>query len=101
MSARFKLLSEAERGISNPFLLCALISKRVRELMMSRNASTSTAQLVNSAVDELISGALKFEHGGESRSTLRPEVCSMEGNDDLAPDRPPTLPSIALPGEFR
>lgn len=100
MSRRCRLLAEAEKEISNPFLLCALISRRMRQLMMTRDSSTNITELVNSALDELIGGALKFEHGGRSCSPLRAEGYCIEGNDDLAPERAPTSPSVALPGEF-
>jgi len=63
MSVRSRLLAEAEKQISNPFLLCALVSLRTRQLMMTGNANTSTAQLVESAPNELIAGVLEFERG--------------------------------------
>lgn len=70
MRTRSRLLSEAEREISNPFLLCALISQRTRQLMITRDGSTNTGQLVDSALDELIAGALKFERVGQRRSSV-------------------------------
>jgi hypothetical protein len=100
MRMRSRLLSEAERGISNPFLLCALISQRTRQLMITRNASTSTAQLVDSALEELIAGALKFERVGRERSPwVEAEVHVEESNDELASHRAPTAASDALPVE--
>jgi hypothetical protein len=40
MSVRSRLLAEAEKQISNPFLLCALVSLRTRQLiMMTGNAN--------------------------------------------------------------
>lgn len=70
MSARSRLHSEAEKQVSNPFLLCTLISQRTRQLMITSNASASTAQLVDSALSELIAGALQFESVGLRRSLL-------------------------------
>lgn len=100
MSARSRLLSEAERGISNPFLLCALISQRTRQLMITGNASTSIAQLVDSALDELIAGALKFERVGRRGSPL---VAAQDHdkvrNDELVSHRAQTASSAALPVE--
>jgi len=72
MSARSRLLSEAEKQVSNPFLLCVLISQRTRQLIMTSDASASTAQLVDSALSELIAGALQFESVGPKRSLLVP-----------------------------
>ncbi len=70
MSARSRLIADAERQAANPFLLCALISLRTRQRMITRDASTSTAQLVDSALEELIGGALKFERVGRKRSPM-------------------------------
>ena len=70
MSVRSRLLAEAVKQISNPFLLCALVSQRTRQLMMAGNAQTNTAQIVNSALEELIAGALEFEHGKSGRPLL-------------------------------
>lgn len=69
MSARSSLLAEADGQVSNPFLLCALVSKRTRQLMIAVNAK-STAQLVNSALRELIAGTLEFEWVKSRRGTL-------------------------------
>jgi hypothetical protein len=63
MSLRSRLLAEAEKQISNPFLLCALVLLRTRQLMMTGNANTSIAQLVDSALSEVIGGKLEFERG--------------------------------------
>ncbi len=70
MSVRSRLLAEAEKQISNPFLLCALVSLRARQLMTTGNANTSTAQLVDSALNELIAGVLEFERGKPRRPSL-------------------------------
>lgn len=84
MSTRSKLLSEAEREISNPFLLCALISQRTRQLLMRNNTNMSTAQSVDSAIEELIAGTLKFELFGRRRSPLvEAEVHAEESSDEL------------------
>lgn len=72
MNVRSRLLLEADGQVSNPFLLCVLISQRTRQLMMTTNASTSTAQLIDSALNELIAGALEFERVGRRRSPLVP-----------------------------
>lgn len=50
MSVRCRLLAEAEKQNSNPFLLCALVSLRTRQLMMTGNEYASTAQLVDLAI---------------------------------------------------
>src|SRR5260370_24307560 len=70
MSVRLRLLAEADKQISNPFLLCALVSQRTRQLMMAGNANTNTAQIVDSALEELIAGALAFKHGKSRRPPL-------------------------------
>lgn len=96
MSARSRLLSEAERGISNPFLLCALISQWTRQLMITRNASISTAQLVDLALNELIAGALKLERVGRGRSLLVvAQVRNEEIDAELISHRVPTASSAA------
>jgi hypothetical protein len=84
MSVRSRLLAEAEKQISNPFLLCTLVSLRTRQLMMTGNANTSTAQLVDSAVSELIAGVLEFERGKPRRPPLiRAESRNEESNGGL------------------
>ena len=84
MSVRSRLLAEAEKQISNPFLLCALVSLRTRQLMMTGKANTSTAQLVDSALNELIVGVLEFERGKARRPPLiRAESGSEESNGGL------------------
>ena len=62
MSVRSRLVAEAEKQISNPFVLCTLVSQRTRQLMMRANTIMSTAQLVDFALNELTAGALKFEY---------------------------------------
>ena len=81
MSLRVRLLAEADKQISNPFLLCALISQRTRQLMMAGNANTSTPQLVNSALNELITGTLEFEFGKPRRWFLIPAEFRNEESD--------------------
>jgi len=84
MSVRSRLLAEAEKQISNPFLLCALVSLRTRQLMMTGIANTSTAQLVDSALSELIAGVLEFERGKPRRPPLiRAESRNAESNGGL------------------
>lgn len=58
---RSQLLFEAQKQIPNPFLLCALISGRARQVMMGSNGSATTPDLVDYALNELIVGALEFE----------------------------------------
>ena len=84
MSVRSRLLAEAEKQISNPFLLCALVSLRTRQLIMTGKANTSTAQLVDSALNELIAGVLEFERGKPRLSLLiRAESGNEESNGGL------------------
>ncbi len=78
MSVRSRLLAEAVKQISNPFLLCVLISQRTRQLMMSGNAHTNAAQIVNSALEELIDGTLEFKHEKARRPLLTPTESSKE-----------------------
>jgi len=63
MSVRSRLVAEAGQQISNPFLLCVLVSRRTRQLMMAGNADTNTAQVLDSALCEVIAGALEFKLG--------------------------------------
>lgn len=84
MSVRSRLLAEAEKEISNPFLLCALVSLRTRQLIMIGKANTSTAQLVDSALNELIAGVLEFDRGKPRRQPLiRAESGNEESNGSL------------------
>jgi len=99
MSTRLRLLSEAEKRVSNPFLLCTLVSQRTLQLMMAGNPNTSTAQLVNSALNELIIGALEFERGGPRRALLiRAESGQQEIDGGLEAPRVPPV-SRALSAE--
>ena len=92
MSVRSGLLAEAEKQISNPFLMCALVSLRTRQLMMIGNANTSTAQLVDSALNELIAGLLEFERGKPRRPPLiRAESRNEESNGGLESPGVPEL----------
>ena len=94
MSVRSRLLAEAERQISNPFLMCALVSLRTRQLMMTGNANTSTA-LVDSALNELIAGLLEFERGKPRRPPLiRAESRNEGSNGGLESPRVPELSRI-------
>ena len=94
MSVRSRLLAEAERQISNPFLMCALVSLRTRQLMMTGNANTSTA-LVDSALNELIAGVLEFERGKPRRPPLiRAESRNEGSNGGLESPRVPELSRI-------
>jgi hypothetical protein len=100
MSVRSRLLAEAEKQISNPFVLCTLVSLRTRQLMMTGNANTSTAQLVDSALNDLIAGVLEFERGKPRRPPLTRAESRNEGsNGGLespgAPELPRTLSAEA------
>ena len=68
MSSRANLLFQAQAQVSNPFLLCSLISKRTQQLMMSSNGAASAADLVDYALSELVAGGLEFEIPGVERS---------------------------------
>ena len=78
MSARSRLLAEAEKHISNPFLLCVLISKRTRQFMVVGNPHANTGQMVDSALSDLIAGALEFEFGNATPLSVTPEEPSHE-----------------------
>ena len=93
MSVRSRLLAEAEKQISNPFVLCTLVSLRTRQLMMTGNANTSTAQLVDSALNELIAGVLEFERGKPRRPPLiRAGSRNEESNGGLESPGVPAVP---------
>ena len=81
MSARSRLLAEAEKHISNPFLLCVLISKRTRQFMVVGNPHANTGQMVDSALSDLIAGALEFEFGNAKRLSVTPTEPSREESD--------------------
>ena len=61
MSVNSDLLFQASTRISNPFVLCTLISSRTRQLMMSANGNLCGMQLVQRALNELLAGVLEFE----------------------------------------
>jgi DNA-directed RNA polymerase subunit K/omega len=65
MSIRSELLFQADRRISNPFLLCTLIGKRTRQWILSANRGQSTAEIVDYALSELLAGVLEFDMHGE------------------------------------
>jgi len=93
MSVRSRPLAEAEKQISNPFLLCVLVSLRTRQHMMTGNANASTAQLVDSALNELIVGVLEFERGKPRRAPLiRAESGIEESNGQL---ESPGVPAVS------
>jgi len=64
---RSSFFFEAQKQVSNPFLVCALISGGTRQLMLSQNGHASTADLVVYVLNELIVGALEFEMPGEKQ----------------------------------
>lgn len=61
MSARSELVFRGIRIISNPLLLCALVSARVRQLMIGGSGGRSTAEIVDYALGELLGGLLQFQ----------------------------------------
>lgn len=82
MGTRLKLIAEAGKQVSNPFLLCALISKRSRQLLTAGNTDMHTAQIVNRAFDELIAGALEFDcQPGGHRPPVRGEFQADRSED--------------------
>ena len=81
MSARSRLLAEAAKHISNPFLLCVLISKRTRQFMVVSNPHANTGQMVDSALSDLIAGALEFEFGSATCRSVAPTEPSREESD--------------------
>jgi hypothetical protein len=66
MSARSDLILKAERMITNPLLLCALVSGRARQLMIGGSAGRSTAEAVDYALAELLSGQIQFQPFGKN-----------------------------------
>ncbi len=99
MSVRSRLLAEAVKQISNPFLLCALVSQRTRQLMMAENVQTNTAQIANSALEELIDGALEFKHGTSRRPLLmRTESSNEESRGGLESPELPLASAVTLSG---
>jgi len=79
MSERLRLLAGAAKRVSNPFLLCALVSQRTRQLMMA--GYTNTAQIVDSALNEVIAGSLEFELGKPRRPFVVPAEAQNEESD--------------------
>jgi hypothetical protein len=90
MSDRSRLLAEASKQISNPFLLCAVVSQRTRQVMMAGNADANTAQMVDSALNEVIAGTLEFELGKPRRQFF----ISAEGQNE---ERHDLLESSVVP----
>lgn len=74
MSTRSELLFQGRGKILNPFLLCALIGKRARQLMMSANREQGTAEIVDYALSELLAGALELETHGEKEPKGNPPL---------------------------
>jgi len=81
MSERLRLLAGAAKRVSNPFLLCALVSQRTRQLMMAGYTNTNTAQIVDSALSEVIAGSLEFELGKPRRPFVVPAEAQNEESD--------------------
>jgi hypothetical protein len=79
MSAQSDLILKAERMITNPLLLCALVSERARQLMKGGSAGRSTAEAVDYALAELLSGRLQFRPSGKNNGKRE----GKRGNDDL------------------
>jgi DNA-directed RNA polymerase subunit K/omega len=65
MSSRSELVAQAQGKISNPFVLCTVVGKRIRQCMASGNPLRSTAEIVDYALGELVAGLLKFEMKGQ------------------------------------
>jgi hypothetical protein len=61
MSVHSDLLFQASARISNPSVLCTLISGRTRQLMVSASGNLCGVQLVHRALNELLAGVLEFE----------------------------------------
>jgi DNA-directed RNA polymerase subunit K/omega len=68
MSARSDLLFRAHGRISNPLLLCAVVSNRARQLIINGSGNRSTSEIVDYALNELLAGVLEFEMHGEKES---------------------------------
>lgn len=102
MSVRSRLLAEAEKQNSNPFLLCTLISLRTRPIMMTGNANISTAQLVDSVLGELLAGALEYGRGKPRRPLLiQAESRDEESNGGLESPPVSVVSAGALSPEAR
>jgi DNA-directed RNA polymerase subunit K/omega len=74
MSARSEPLFAAQKRIMNPFLLCAVTSARARQLMMAANGQATLAELLDSVLSEVASGALEFQVEGPGYSSAVPTV---------------------------
>jgi hypothetical protein len=96
MSVRSRLVAEVGQQISNPFLPCALVLRRTRQLMMAGNADTNTAQVVDSALCEVIAGALEFKLGKPRRPfVVTEESPSEESDGELETSRDLDIPAVA------
>ena len=69
MSVRSELLFAAQKKIPNPFLLCAVISARARQLMVACDGRTTLAELMDFALNEVVEAALEFGRVGSGRSS--------------------------------
>ena len=100
MSERSRLLAEAETHRSNTFLLCVLISRRTRQFMMVGNPHANAGQMVDSALSDLIAGALEFEFGNAKRLSVTPTEPSHEESDGKLglSGVPEILPATRSPG---
>jgi DNA-directed RNA polymerase subunit K/omega len=76
MSARSKLLFRAHGRISNPLLLCTLVSKRTRQLMMGGIGNRNTAEVIDYALGELLDGVLAFEMPGKKVRKSEPPLAN-------------------------
>ena len=95
-------MRKRRRQNSNPFLLCTLISLRIRQIMMAGNGKQSTAQLVDSALGELLAGALEYERGKPRRPLLiQAESGDEESNGGLESPAVPVVSASALSPEAR
>jgi hypothetical protein len=102
MGVRSRPLAGVENQISNPLLLCALVSLRTRQFVMAGNPNTSTAQLVDSALNQLVAGELEFERGKPGRAPLAPsETRSEEGEGAHELPSVPMISDVAHSVEVR
>lgn len=87
MSTRSELLIQAHRKVSNPFVLCTLISRRTRQLMMSATGSRSTADILDHVLGELAAGILQFEmHGANESKSNEPQLQRVHTDQIATPD---------------
>ena len=73
--SRSELLIQAYGKISNPFVLCTVISRRMRQFMMSANGNRSTAEIFDYVLGESVAGLLQFEmHEAKESKSNAPQM---------------------------